>query len=793
MRGPSLLWAPAMPSVSQNLRSHVSSALKRLTILWPVGRLLEAFDFPRFRIAAIAILLGLSAAIIELPMPAEDAMRAVRAEIRSRDADESMMVIAVDDPSLDELKVDAPTRYQDAQVLRNLIAYGAERVFFDKAYADPATQAEDQALADEIAKHPGRVWLGASGAADNGLHRKGDWVPIPELKEVARLASMSGQSAPFKLSVFFPTEETVKGETIPSISAEMTGYRGNPGLYRVDQAIDPESIPTISYADVLNERIAPGRLEGKTVIVGPTNIRSGDLHSRPLGGMIPGVYYHVMGAQTLKSGKPVELGWIFPMLIAGMTVIAQAARKRPWRLISGSVLVGLMVVPLGLDQVGLNVDVIAAMATVLIGTSMLRRYADKIYTKSTTLLIPDAAVPAEETEKFDVYALKINNLADIPFVATPSRLSELVDCVAETIRATGDPCAHHGRIGFEKDTLIWSAARTPKTEIADHAEGLIAILSSAKNVRLAGRRLEMSLGVDINHDEPAANRIANACQAAEQASRDGEKVKLADGTFLAEKARRLTLLDAFDTALAKGQVEVFYQPKKCLRSGRLTGAEALLRWTDGQLGSVNPEEIVGLSEEHGRMEELTVYVIDRAFRETSAIVAQRPRFKVSINISAQTLRSGAPIYQLVKLSKRHDFPLENLILEVTESSKLDDTSVLDTINALQEKGVVFSIDDFGTGRSSLDYLQRVPSGELKIDRKFVSKMAESPNIASVVQATIKMAKVFGKTVVAEGVEDELTLERLRAMECDIAQGYVISPAVPVSDLEHVLSGQRRVA
>lgn len=186
-------------------------------------------------------------------------------------------------------------------------------------------------------------------------------------------------------------------------------------------------------------------------------------------------------------------------------------------------------------------------------------------------------------------------------------------------------------------------------------------------------------------------------------------------------------------------------------------------------------------------------MIDRAFAETGPLTRRTIGFTVSINISAQTLRTPTIIYQIVKLANKHQFPLDKLILEVTESSKLDDAKVLGTISALQEKGVVFSIDDFGTGRSSLDYLQRVPSGELKIDRKFVSQMQESASIAAVVQATIKMAKVFGKTVVAEGVEDEITRERLRKLGCDLAQGYVISPAVPISELPRVLKEQSLVA
>lgn len=289
------------------------------------------------------------------------------------------------------------------------------------------------------------------------------------------------------------------------------------------------------------------------------------------------------------------------MLLGAAVMVIQVRRKRPSKAIVGGFITALALGPLGLDMVGWNVDVIPAAFTVLLGTYRLSRYADKIYTRSTTLLVPEAAVPEAQAADCDVYALRINNLADMPTAVTPGALGGLIDRVAETIRTTGDPSARYGRIGFEKDTLIWSAQRSARTEIEDHAAGLIAILSSASDVTLARRRLELSLGVDINHGEASADRIANACQAAEHAARRGERVEIADSEFLLEKTRRLAVLDAFDPALARGDLNVFYQPKQCLKTRRIAGVEALLRWTDKSLGEVNPEEVVAIAEEHGRM------------------------------------------------------------------------------------------------------------------------------------------------------------------------------------------------
>lgn len=751
------------------------------------------FETKRIQLVLIAIVCGVGSAAIELPLPAEDALRAVRAELRSKPASGDIAVIAIDDASLDELRVDQVNRSQDASVLDNLFGFGAERVFFDKAYADPTNAQDDAAFEQALKRHRGKVWLGLSVPEENGLYSKGAWVPMTSLRAQAEVALMNGMSSPFKLAVFFPTESRWDGNQIGSISAAMAKFHGDAGWYRIDRSIDPETVPTFSYADVLRGRLAPHELAGKTVIVGSTNTRSGDMHPLPLGGQIPGVYFHAIGAETLLAGKPSELGPYIPLALALIVLCIQAAIVRPSKKLAAGSVILMLIVPTATESIGMHIDVLSAVLAISIGTVLLSRHASKIYTPSTRLLLPQAAIPKEQDGEFDVYALKINNLADMPGVINAAGLAELVERIAESIAKIGVPSVLGGRVGFENDTLIWSARKSPNNELEGHAAGLLAILSNAANVRLSKRRLELSFGIDTNDNETSAQRIANAVQAANLAGRRGEKVCLSDARFVEEKQRRIALLDALDPAMAIGSIAIHYQPKRCLKTGAIKGAEALLRWSDNKVGEVNPEEIVRVAEDHDRIDELTGYVVNRVLEETRQLVELSPRFTIAINVSAVNLRSPKIVYEIVKHATRSRFPLENLIIEVTESSKLDDIKVLETISMLQEKGVTFSIDDFGTGRSSLEYLQRVPSGELKIDRKFIIGMSSSENIAAIVKATIQMARAFGKTVVAEGVEDEITMERLRKMDCDLVQGYLIAPAMPIGELIEMLGRTRRVA
>jgi diguanylate cyclase len=141
---------------------------------------------------------------------------------------------------------------------------------------------------------------------------------------------------------------------------------------------------------------------------------------------------------------------------------------------------------------------------------------------------------------------------------------------------------------------------------------------------------------------------------------------------------------------------------------------------------------------------------------------------------------------------RHNFPPENLTLELTETAKLEDERIAPQIKALKQRGICLSIDDFGTGQSNLEYIEKLPSSELKIDKKFVQQMATSEESRAVVRATIEIAHSLGKVVVAEGVEDQEVAEALLAMGCDHAQGYLFARAISMPELLAMMGAGRSV-
>ena len=238
---------------------------------------------------------------------------------------------------------------------------------------------------------------------------------------------------------------------------------------------------------------------------------------------------------------------------------------------------------------------------------------------------------------------------------------------------------------------------------------------------------------------------------------------------------RLSLLGDLRSAIDEEQLHMHLQPKLDLSTGTVVGAEALVRWTHPVRGVVPPTQFVRVAEDTGLIKQLTDLMLDRGISTLSDIHARGYHLGLSVNLSTHDLLDRRLAERVQQHLAKNGVDPSMLTLEITESSLLIDAPrARATINELHEVGVSLSIDDFGTGYSSLSYLRRLPVGELKIDQSFVANVLIDEQDEVIVRSTIDLGHNLGLVVVAEGVENNEVLERLRAFGCDIAQGYCIS-------------------
>jgi len=252
--------------------------------------------------------------------------------------------------------------------------------------------------------------------------------------------------------------------------------------------------------------------------------------------------------------------------------------------------------------------------------------------------------------------------------------------------------------------------------------------------------------------------------------------------------RRLALAGELRQAIANGEVTVYYQPKARLSDGAVTSTEALVRWRHPVHGFLPPDEFIPVVEHTGLISVLTAHVLRSALSQCALWREIGHDLGVAVNLAMRSLLDTDLPILVCDLLRELGVPPERLTLELTESSVMaDPVRTITSLERLASTGVQISVDDFGTGYSSLAYLQRLPVSEVKVDKSFVLRMAVDPNDAIIVQSIVDLGHSLNLSVVAEGVEDQISWDRLRAMSCDIAQGYHLSKPVPASEVTRWLN------
>jgi len=277
------------------------------------------------------------------------------------------------------------------------------------------------------------------------------------------------------------------------------------------------------------------------------------------------------------------------------------------------------------------------------------------------------------------------------------------------------------------------------------------------------------------HGDVSLLLIRCADVAMRQAKALNKQCELYDSSMDNYSIRRLTLVGELRQAIGADELVVYYQPQVNAKSGRLEGVEALARWHHPEQGFIGPDEFIPLAERTGLIGPLTYWVMQEALKQCAAWVQVGLDIKMSINISAHNLIDLSLPSKVAELLKIYQLAPEKLVLEVTESVfMLDPESSLVVLDELKSMGVALSIDDYGTGYSSLAYLKKMPVHELKIDQSFIFDMLGSENDAMIVSSTVALAHSLGLSVVAEGVETEEAWQYLQGLGCDTIQGYFVS-------------------
>jgi EAL domain-containing protein (putative c-di-GMP-specific phosphodiesterase class I) len=263
---------------------------------------------------------------------------------------------------------------------------------------------------------------------------------------------------------------------------------------------------------------------------------------------------------------------------------------------------------------------------------------------------------------------------------------------------------------------------------------------------------------------------------------------------LAEHYKEDRKITESDLAAAIEGEELFvcYQPKLLLQTGQVLGAEALVRWRHPEYGNVLPDEFIPLAEQSGLILPLTNKVLDLVLEESVRWKKKWQNLTFAVNLSPLLLTDISLPDRIIETLAINDFDPSRLLLEVTESGAMvDPVATMDILARLRLKGIQLSIDDFGTGFSSLVQLYRLPYSEIKIDKSFSIAMTKDDEAATIIRSTIGLGHSMGLKIVAEGIEDQETMDVLAELGCDIGQGYHIGRPVEAPEFEAWLKQRLR--
>jgi len=294
-----------------------------------------------------------------------------------------------------------------------------------------------------------------------------------------------------------------------------------------------------------------------------------------------------------------------------------------------------------------------------------------------------------------------------------------------------------------------------------------------------------SVGVAVSDGGASPEELLRRADVAMYAAKTaGTGVRVHDAALDADTRGRLETVEQLRLGLARGELRVHFQPQVAVSGGAVVGLEALVRWQHPRRGLLGPDAFLDLAEQHGLMAELTAQVLEDAVRRAARWRADGRDLHVAVNLSASSLRDAALPDLVAGALLRHGLPASALVLEITETTLMADPErSIAVTQAVVDLGVAVSIDDYGTGYSSLAYLRRLPVAELKVDRAFTADVTRDPRATAIVRTTVDLAHSLGLRLVAEGVEDEETLRRLRRLGCDVSQGYHHSRPLPAEAVD----------
>ncbi|WP_156839468.1 EAL domain-containing protein [Novosphingobium aquimarinum] len=714
-------------------------------------------------------------------------------KLHSQPTEEQFAIVSLDEGHTLSAKSIAASTQRQAALIDDVAAARPARIYFDVPNVLGEDPVGDAALKSALARsgklsvlvhRAEMVRYGERAIKTASNTDLGDHLPVTASVWKAN-AMIYAMSAPSTISM--PSTGN-----IPSIAAR--GREGLSGSIVVpDFSIDPDAIPIVSGARILQDRSAAASLTGKTVFLTRTSYDADSAYGYFGHGRRPGALLDIAAMHGyLSKWSQQEAGLPLLLLAVLMIVLGRCYVPPRWKAVHyGALAAGILVFPAVLQtrDLLLEPDLCLTLLIVYVPLRAAEKWRERVALTSSESGLPSiqALLSEPSIQNSDVVSAAISQYEQI--LATLPR--ELHGEVARQIARRLSLGANDSVI-YDNDNghFAWLERSQNLAELVEHLEGLKALFSSP--LIIDGQVLDTNIhfGIDRNWSNQPTTRVQSALAGATEALTKSKLYEEFGLQRLEQSSWELSMHARIDEGLRTGAIWLAVQPQYDVRERRIIGAEALIRWNDPDRGYIPPDEFILQAERSGRIEELTYWTFARAMDMANELGAFNT-IRIGVNLSARMADHPNLVDRIAKLAAERSCECNRIVIEVTETFSMNNREMARrNIAQLRALGFRLSIDDFGTGQASLSYLAEIPCDEVKIDRRFVDGIAHDKRLYAIVESVVRLAQSLGQEAVAEGVEDEETMQILAKMGCDLAQGFHLARPMPFADFVALLHAER---
>lgn len=746
----------------------------------------------------VAVALALLCVAVEFTHLANHIYLNVLYKFASAEAVQDAAIVSLDDGKPISANAIGSSTGEQAKLIDWLLAQKPKAIFLDYPMVSGVDPDGDAALKAVIAR--GGETITMVNRAELKIVSANTVSQLPEVRFAGLDGTRSATSAwrVNYLGAILTSPRSSKGDVagrgLPTVASLGPWSAGTHDILP-ELRVKPEQIAVVS-AQTMNGASGPQvTLTGRKVFVTYTNPSLDSALRYPgYSSKVPGAVADIAGLHGQVAVLPFNPGdWpllgLFLLMILGGRRCSQRYAK--WAIYAALPLL-MLVLPAYLRGIGVTVELGAAAVAMIvyIPYRSIQKWRSRVQLTNSVSGLPNVESLTREgvAKSQDVVAVVVSQYEHI-LASLPRDLHG--ECAVQIARRLSLGSGDRAVFDADNGHFVWLDESRTLDDIVGHFEGLRALFSSPLIIGEHKLDTTIHFGLDRNGDNRPGSRVQSALASASDAQQKSKLYEDFGHERLAQSPWELSIHARIDEGLQNGAIWLALQPQLDFRSGRISGAEALIRWNDPERGVVPPDVFILQAERAGRIDAITYWVLIKAIAMSHQLNRIAGPFQISVNLSARMVDHPMLVSKISDIVREHPVDCSLITLEVTETfSMANKEAARSNLAALRTMGFRLSIDDFGTGQASLAYLAEIPSDEIKLDRRFVQNIVSDPRERLIVDSVIRLGHALGQEVVAEGIEDGATLEALRTLDCDLAQGYHIGKPVKFGEFTRLLAASQ---